>query len=121
MAGESFGGYTPFAPQLGQQQKKSSWYKREQAGIASRNAAMAAREQREKGLEAMGTNLVDAEKVAEAQQEGDIAFGRLGRNVPRDTRAAQVLGALGIEQDLMRAIIASAQAPASWNNRGNRG
>jgi hypothetical protein len=127
MADNGFGGWTDFQGGVAQQKSKqpsnpyakasnpnNAWWTRQQQGIKERKDATAAREAREKFLDE--NSLVNKEKYAESQQEGDIAFGRIGRNYPGDTRAAQTLKALGVNPDFMSAIIASAQLPP-WGNR----
>lgn len=55
------------------------------------------------------------ERASEANTEGDVAIGRLGRNHPGDTRFASVLKALGVAPDFMNAVIQSAQIRQSDN------
>lgn len=134
MAGESgsFGGYNNFTgyvntgPALGAKtstDKYGGYFRpgslisdREKSGIVSRQQASAAKEAQQKKLDESASFLADSERQAESMQEGDIAFGSLGRNYPGDTRMAQTLKALGVAPDLMSAIIASAQLPP-WGNR----
>jgi len=48
-------------------------------------------------------------KKKEEKKEDPVRRMIYGTNPPRDTRAASVLAALGINEDLMRAIIAASQ------------
>ena len=48
-------------------------------------------------------------KKKEEKKEEPVRRMIYGTNPPRDTRAASVLAALGINEDLMRAIIAASQ------------
>ena len=83
-------------------------------GIKERQAAMEQRENLEEKLNyfSQGQNL---ERASAESTEGDVAIGKLGKNHPGDTRMAQVFKALGVQEDLMSAIIASAQIRKSDN------
>lgn len=85
----------------------------EKKGIYGRAVAQAQREKQEaiENYQSVGQQL----ERADAQQEGNVAIGRIGKNVPGDTRLAQTLAALGIDPDFMRAIVASAQLPPGAN------
>ena len=83
-----------------------------QADAASKRIA------KEKQIEAEKGKLALMDEIADAQGEGDVAFGSAGKNTPGDTRMAKAtLGFLTNDMDraAFQALIESAKLPPGAN------
>ena len=83
-------------------------------GIKERQAAEQQNELTQQKLDYLSPGQTQ-QRASDVNEEGDVVIGRIGQNHPRDSRMAQVLAALGIETDLMKAIVASSKLRESDN------
>jgi hypothetical protein len=92
----------PVVPRAGEMQPGTPYTQLQWQQMQNQNKEMANKENKSPSL---GEQLQEIDD----EQEGNVALGRIGKNYPKDTRAAEVLLALGIMPDIMKAIIASGQ------------